>query len=122
MKILFLTTEDFSFWSHRLALARAAKNEGADVLIMTRAGEYRLRLEKEGFRIIPWRISRSSLNPFSELCSFLQVLKVYRLERPDLVHHIALKPIIYGGFAPRFFRREPSFQPFSGLWQCVVNS
>jgi hypothetical protein len=62
MKILFLTTEDFSFWSHRLVLARAAKNEGADVLIMTRSGEYCSRLEKEGFRIIPWYICRPSLN------------------------------------------------------------
>jgi hypothetical protein len=40
MKILVLTTEDFSFWSHHLALARTARNEGADVLIMTLSGEY----------------------------------------------------------------------------------
>lgn len=122
MKILFLTTEDFSFWSHRLALARAAKKEGADVLIMTRSGEYRSRLEKEGFRIIPWRISRSSLNPFRELCSFLQVLKAYLLERPDLVHHIALKPIIYGGMAARFCGSIPAMHTVTGLGHAFINA
>jgi hypothetical protein len=38
MKILFLITEDDSFWSHRLALARAAKKEDADEVTMARTG------------------------------------------------------------------------------------
>jgi glycosyltransferase involved in cell wall biosynthesis len=103
MKLLFLTTEDSSFWSHRLTLARAAKKGGADVVIMTRPGEHCSRLEKEGFRIIAWSISRKSLNPIWELRSFFQVLRTYRRERPDLVHHIALKPIVYGSLAARLW-------------------
>jgi hypothetical protein len=103
MKLLFLTTEDSSFWSHRLTLARAAKKGGADVVIMTRPGEHCSRLEKEGFRIIAWTISRKSLNPIWELRSFFQVLRTYRRERPDLVHHIALKPIVYGSLAARLW-------------------
>jgi len=122
MKILFLTTEDSSFWSHRLALARAAKKEGADVLIMIRSGEYRSRLEKEGFRIIPWRISRPNLNPFKELDSFFQVLKAYRLEQPDLVHHVALKPIVYGGIAARLCGAIPSVNTVTGLGPIFTNA
>lgn len=122
MKILFLTTEDYSFWSHRLALARAAKNEGADVVIMTRPGEYRSRLEKEGFRIIPWSISRPSLNPFRELISFFQALAAYRLEQPDLVHHVALKPIVYGGAAARLCGGIPAVNAVTGLGPVFTNS
>jgi glycosyltransferase involved in cell wall biosynthesis len=122
MKILFLTTAGYSFWSHRLALARAAQNEGAEVLIMTPSGEYRSRLEKAGFRVLPWSISRSSLNPFRELYSFFQVLRAYRLEQPDLVHHVALKPIIYGGLAARFCGRIPAVHTVTGLGHAFISS
>jgi glycosyltransferase involved in cell wall biosynthesis len=122
MKILYLTTEDSSFWSHRLTLARAARNEGAKVVIMTVAGEYRARLEKEGFQVIPWSISRRSLNPFRALYSFFQVLRVYRRERPDLVHHVALKPIVYGGVAARCCGAIPAVNTVTGLGPVFTNS
>ena len=122
MKILFLTTEDSSFWSHRLALARAAKNEGAEVVIMTRSGKYHSRLEKEGFRIIPWKISRRSLNPIRELFSLMQVLKAYRLEQPDLVHHVAFKPIVYGGIAARLCGGISTVNTVTGLGPVFINS
>jgi glycosyltransferase involved in cell wall biosynthesis len=115
MKILFLTTEDYTFWLQVSPLAVAAKREGADVVVMTRSGEYCSRLEESGLRIVPWSISRPSLNPFRELYSFLQVLKVYRREKPDLVHHIALKPIIYGGIAARLCDAIPAVATVTGL-------
>jgi glycosyltransferase involved in cell wall biosynthesis len=115
MKLLFLTTDDSTFWSHRLTLARVAKKGGADIVIMTRPGEHCSRLEKEGFRVIAWSISRKSLNPIRELRSFLQVLKTYRDERPDLVHHIALKPIFYGSFAARLCGFIPVVNTVTGF-------
>jgi glycosyltransferase involved in cell wall biosynthesis len=115
MKLLFLTTEDSSFWSHRLQLAHAARKEGADVVIMTRSGAYRSQLEREGFRVIVWSISRKSLNPIRELRSFIQVLSTYRAERPDLVHHIALKPIVYGTLASRLCGGIASVNTLTGL-------
>lgn len=122
MKLLFLSTEDSTFWSHRLALARKLRNLGVDVVIMTRAGEHLSRLEEEGFRVIPWSISRKSLNPFKELRSFLQVCKSYREERPDIVHHIALKPIVYGSLAARVCRWMPSANTVTGLGPVFVRA
>jgi glycosyltransferase involved in cell wall biosynthesis len=122
LKLLYLTTEDSSFWSHRLGLARAAKNEGAEVVIMAPSGKYRARLEREGFRFIPWRICRCSLNPVRELYSFAQVVKAYRNERPDIVHHIALKPIVYGGFAARMWGAMRCVNNVTGLGPLFTNS
>jgi len=115
MKLLFLTTDDSSFWSHRLTLVRLAKKGGADVVIMTRPGEHCSRLEKDGFRVVTWNISRKSLNPIRELRSFFQVVRVYRDERPDLVHHIALKPIVYGALAARLCGSIPAVNTVTGL-------
>jgi glycosyltransferase involved in cell wall biosynthesis len=115
MKLLFLSTEDSTFWSHRLALARTLRSQGVDVIVMTRSGDHLSRLEEEGFRVIPWSISRKSLNPLQELRSFFQVIRRYREERPDIVHHIALKPIVYGSLAARMCGCIPSVNTVTGL-------
>ncbi len=101
MKILYLSEEDWFFWSRRARLAFAAQSAGAEVFVMTRVGGLGEAMQKAGFRVIPWTIARGSINPFRDLRSFYQVMGAYRRLRPDLVHHVSLKPIIYGGIAGR---------------------
>src|SRR5215467_6967867 len=111
MKILFLVTNDWYFWSHRLALARALRDAGAEVFVMTRLNDHGAALESEGFRVIPWRsMSARSVNPFREAKAFWEVLIACRRFRPDLIHHIALKPALYGGLAAFLLGRIPSVQ------------
>src|SRR5438309_7061668 len=56
-KLLFLATEDWYFWSHRLPVARAARDAGFEVVVATRVREHGERIEAEGFRLcpLPWR-------------------------------------------------------------------
>jgi glycosyltransferase involved in cell wall biosynthesis len=115
LKLLFLVTEDWYFVSHRLQLARAARDAGAEVAVMAHLTDFQPLLVKEGFKVIPWRLSRRSLNPFRELNTFLQVIQAYRRERPDLIHHVALKPIIYGGCAARLLGQTPSVNAIAGM-------
>src|SRR5712692_10039797 len=122
MKILFLVTEDWYFWSHRLPLARAARRAGAKVFIMTHLGQLRAAMEEEGLQVIPWNISRRSLNPLRELNAFFQVVRVYRRVRPDLLHHVALKPIVYGGFAARLCGGIASVNAVAGLGHVFTSS
>jgi len=89
---------------------------------MAPSGDYRSRLENEGFRVIPWSISRLSLNPYREFRSFYQVLRAYRTERPDLLHHVALKPTVYGGIAARLCGDIPTVSAVTGLGPVFTNS
>lgn len=98
-KILFLVTEDWYFFSHRLALARAARQAGYRVSVATRVNRHGDLIRREGFQLIPLSLQRSGKNPVREALSFLEILRVYRREKPDLVHHVALKPILYGSWA-----------------------
>jgi glycosyltransferase involved in cell wall biosynthesis len=100
MKILYLVTEDWYFVSHRLPMARAARDMGLDVVVMTRVHRHRASIEAEGFRIIPWTLQRRGMG-LREANSFREVLAAYRRERPDIVHHVALKPVLYGALAAR---------------------
>lgn len=114
-KILFLVTEDYYFWSHRLSVARAARAGGAKVLVMSHITRYREAMEVEGFEVIEWHISRGNWNPLYEVRAFLEVVRVYRRELPTLVHHVALKPIIHGGVAARLCGGIPSVNAIAGL-------
>ena len=98
-KILFLVTEDWYFYSHRLPIARAAKDAGYDVLVATRITQHCELIQQEGFRVIPIKLRRKSYNPFVELFAVSELISIYRKERPDIVHHVALKPVLYGSFA-----------------------
>jgi len=52
-RILFFITEDWYFWSHRLPIARAARDVGFEVLIATRVNQNKERIKNEGFKLIP---------------------------------------------------------------------
>jgi glycosyltransferase involved in cell wall biosynthesis len=100
-RLLFLITVDWFFASHFLSRAVAARQAGFDVLVVTHLDADRERLRAAGLVPIHWRVSRRGLNPFAELRALRQLLRIYREQRPDLVHQIALKPVVYGSLAAR---------------------
>ena len=98
-KLLFFITEDWYFFSHRLPLAKAAIKAGFDVMLLTNVTSHADQIRAEGIRVIPIGLQRRSLNPLREMVTLCRVMSVYRTERPDLVHHVAMKPVLYGGLA-----------------------
>jgi glycosyltransferase involved in cell wall biosynthesis len=106
-KLLFLVTEDWYFCSHRLPIAKAAKRWGFDVVVATRVDRHGELITNEGFRLIPLVMNRGSLNPWNELGAIRQLIRIYREERPDIVHHVAMKPVLYGSCAAWFAHLQP---------------
>lgn len=99
--LAFLISEDWFFVSHFWARAQAAQKEGWRVIVLSRPGTHFKSIQESGIEFIPLDISRKSINPFKGLGFILKLASIYRHLKPDLVHHIALKPIILGGFAAR---------------------
>ena len=97
--LLYLVTEDWYFWSHRLPIARAGRAAGWEVLVATRVAKHGERIRREGFRLIPIGLRRRSLAPWREVAAIAELARLYRRERPDLVHHVAMKPVLYGSLA-----------------------
>lgn len=99
MKLLYLITEDWFFCSHFMERAVAAKAAGHDVIVVTRLGDKRRAILDAGLGLIHLPLARTSLNPFVAAWSLLRLWQIYKRERPDLVHHIAMKPIFLGTLA-----------------------
>lgn len=98
-KLIYLVTEDWVFLSHRLPMARAARAAGFDVAVASRVEAHGDRIRAEGFTLHPLAWRRRDLGPMAALRAILEIYRLYRRERPDIVHHVALKPMIYGGVA-----------------------
>lgn len=100
-KLLYFVTEDWYFCSHRLPLALAAQGAGYDVTVVTHVKEHGEAIRRAGIRIIPFNLSRRGMNLLSELVVLARLALLYRKEKPDLVHHVAMKPVLYGSLAAR---------------------
>lgn len=127
-RLLFLVNNPAFFLSHRLPIALAARDEGFDVHVATMDGPSVPVIREHGLvhHVIP--MSRSGRNPLEELRSLHAFWSLFRRLRPDLVHAVTIKPVLYGGIAARlagvpayvaavsglgfiFMRREGGFDP-----------
>jgi len=98
-RLLFLVTDDRYFMSHRLPMARAAAAAGFEVHVGTRVKSFGAAIRADGFTLhdLPWeKLKRSPLNIIQDIWA---IRRLYRRVKPDLVHHIALVPVLFGQLA-----------------------
>lgn len=115
VRILFVVNVDWFFLSHRLPIARAARDAGAEVIVAagdTGRGE---EIEREGIKFVPLEISRGGTHLGREVRAVRELLRLYRRLRPALVHHVTIKPILYGSLAARLVPGTGAVNAISGL-------
>ncbi len=118
-KLLFVVTEDWYFVSHRLALGAAAVKLGYEVVVATRVGRHGDAILNAGIRLVPFELSRRGGNPFKEIWS---LVRLYRNESPQIIHHVALKPVIYGSIATWLVQSNATVNAISGLGWMFTSS
>jgi len=119
-KLLFLVTEDWYFWSHRLPIARAARDAGFEIVVAARERMHGDRIRDEGFRFEPLGWRRRGDRVVGAGRAIAAIAALYRRERPDIVHHVALKPVLFGAVAlllafPRRAERPSCIAAVNGL-------
>ena len=114
-KLVFIVTEDWYFWMHRLPQARAALAAGYEVGVATRVTAHGAHIRQAGFDLIPLSWRRGSLNPFAAIAAIGEIYSVCRRLRPDIVHNVALKAILLGTIAARLARVRAVVNGFTGL-------
>jgi glycosyltransferase involved in cell wall biosynthesis/polysaccharide pyruvyl transferase WcaK-like protein len=114
-RLAYFVTEDWYFCSHRLPLAIAAKEAGYDVFVITREASHGELIRSAGLRLVPVNLVRRSLNPFREAAFIRKLFVLYRDIRPDIVHHVAMKPVLYGTLSARLARVPAIVNALAGL-------
>jgi glycosyltransferase involved in cell wall biosynthesis len=100
-RVLFVVNADWFFLSHRLPLALAARDAGAEVIVAAADTGRAAEIESAGIRFLPLQLSRKGIGPLSEARTVAAIYRLYRAVRPDLVHHVTIKPVLYGSIAAR---------------------
>lgn len=120
-KILFVVNTIEFFISHRLPLAVAAKSAGYNVHIAAAASNEIKNLQRQGFECHVLPFARSGQNPFRELFTLVNLFKLFRQVKPDLVHLITIKPVLYGGIIARLANVKSVVAAVSGLGTVFVS-
>lgn len=114
-KLLIIINVDWFFISHRIGIAEAAKKEGWNVIVASEDTGQSQEIIDKGIEFVRIPLSRSGLNVFRELKLLYLIFRLYKRVKPDVVHQITLKPVIYGSIVSRFFRNVRVLNAISGL-------
>ena len=115
-KIFYVVNVDWFFTSHRKALAVEGIKQGYEVYLLTKNTGGFEALKKLGIYTIEVPFDRKKGMWLNDFKVFLKLCKLYNLHKPNIIHHVTLKPIIYGTLANVFFsRRSKIINAVSGL-------
>lgn len=139
-KLLFLVSDARYFCSHRINLAKAAANRGFEVAVATRCTEenivnkikdtgkdkdkdkdkeydnYQRIIQEKGIHVFPLHyFNRSGINPFRQLLTLYELYKIYQSFNPDIVHHVAIKPVLFGSLVAKLCRVPKVINALGGL-------
>jgi glycosyltransferase involved in cell wall biosynthesis len=96
-----VVSEDWYFLSHRFELAKFLREAGWEVIVATQVNRLvdAATIESAGLRLVPLPLERGRLLSAGDVRYFLSLRRLYRRERPTIVHHVAMKPVLYGSLA-----------------------
>lgn len=115
-KTLLMVVNDAAFFlSHREPVAKAARDSGFFVVVATAAGPAVHAVVDAGYEHREIRLTRSGRNPFAEALSVVSLIRLFRSVRPDIVHLVTIKPVLYGGIAARMAGVPSVVSAISGL-------
>ena len=116
-RILYNVNIPRFFVSHRLPLALSARDAGYDVHITTSDVDPDSieTIIQTGLPFHPLPLAQHGTNPLTEIQTIRAMTSLYRKLQPDLVHHVSIKPVIYGGIAARIARVPAIVGAMSGL-------
>jgi glycosyltransferase involved in cell wall biosynthesis len=123
-KAIIVVSEDWYFLSHRFELALFLQRAGWDVRVITQVNrpEDAAKISGAGLRLTPLRLERGKLFAVSDVRYLWRLIRLYREERPALIHHVAMKPILYGSLAALTVPRAGVVNALAGLGYLFTHS
>ena len=115
LKLFILVSEDWSFLSHRLSLAQSAINTNFDVTVFTKVNKLEEKIKEKGINVINVNFVRTSKFPLIDILNIIKLVFIFRRERPDIVHNVALKTILIGSIAGLFVKNLTIINAYTGL-------
>lgn len=113
--VLLVANSDWYLYNFRLALAQYLQGHDLDVVMVSPQGKFVAEITAAGYRHIAWNVGRRTMSPPGEAVAVARLASIYRAEKPALVHHFTIKPVLYGSLAARFANSPAVVNSVTGL-------
>jgi glycosyltransferase involved in cell wall biosynthesis len=115
--LLYVVNVAWFFCLHRLHIARAALAAGFDVHVATAPhfDEHVEQIGAAGLKYHKLELRRGQWDALEECRLTASLYVLYREIRPDIVHHVTIKPVLCGTLAARLARVPAVVNSVSGL-------
>ena len=114
-RLLFVVNVDWFFLSHRLPIALEAQRQGYQVHIATGLTDKLDELQRCNLVVHPLALDRSSTGLSHAFRTMVELWKVFRAVRPNVVHLVTIKPVLLGGLVARLAGVPAIVSAVSGL-------
>ncbi len=114
MKILTIVNSDWFFLMHMLPITKALNLKGHEVHVLAPNTGKKNEIISKGLNFINLPLSRKGLNPVQEIKTLLAIREAIEDIKPDVIHNITIKPIIYGSLIAKLLR-IPTVNTICGL-------
>ncbi len=116
-RLALVVNDPAFFLSHRREIALGARAAGWTVTLVTPAepAEAVAEIRAMGFAHEAVEMGRGRIQPGRDIAVIGRLRALFRRLRPDLVHLVTIKPVLYGGVAARLAGVEAVVAAISGL-------
>lgn len=120
-KLLIVVNVDWFFVSHRLPIALEAVRQGYEVHIATTLTDEKFMLQSYGLIVHAISINRSEVSMLDTIKTIWQFKRLFRVVKPDIVHLVTIKPVLFGGLVARIIKLPAVVTAVSGLGVVFVS-
>lgn len=115
LKLFIVDSEDWTFWFHRLSLAKTIEANGFETMLITRCNDYANQIKQEGVNVSHIDFVRSSKLPMKDFLNIYKLRNIFKKNKPDIIHNVALKTILVSSIAAFFSKNVVVVNAFTGL-------
>ncbi len=121
-KIMLLVSVDWFALSHFKPLISVLVKAARDVVVVTQETGRSAEIEALGARVVDIDYRRASMNPRQEATTVRRLVQILKAEKPDVLHMVAMKPIVLGCLASRFSRVPSVVVHMTGLGHLAIST
>ncbi len=99
MKIAVVLNTSWNIYNFRKGLVLALMEKGHDVITIAPEDRFTSKLTDLGCTHVPVKMDSRGANPLRDFLLTLELYRIYKKVRPDVILHYTIKPNIYGTMA-----------------------
>lgn len=120
-KILLVSRCSWTLYNFRKSLIQILLQKGETVIGGGAGGDgYEKKLKELGISFYALPIDFKGTHPWRDMILLRTLWYWYRVEKPDIVHHFTIKPVIYGSIAARLAKVPVIINTVTGLGHVFI--